>query len=78
MSDDELDEPQMMLAAVAIARIACDMPLDLALSVLMLIVSEMIMESPNPMAHWDTLASGIEAHRQIQRRYVRGSSRSLQ
>jgi hypothetical protein len=78
MSDDELDEPQMMLAATAIARIACEMPIDLALSVLMTIVSEMIMESPNAMAHWNALADGIDVHRRIQRRYVRGSSRSLQ
>jgi hypothetical protein len=78
LRDDEPGEARMMLAAVAIARIACELPVDLAVPVLMMVVTEIIAESSNAMAHWDTLANGIEAHRRIQTRYVRGSSRSLQ
>lgn len=75
MIDDELDEPQAMLAATAIAHMACAMPTDLAIEVLMLIVTEMIQASPDAMRYWATLATGVEAHQRIQRRYVRGSDR---
>jgi hypothetical protein len=75
MTDDEFDEPRAMLAAAAIARMACAMPTDLAIEVLMLVVTEMIQASPNAMRYWETLATGIEAHQRMQRRFVRGSDR---
>ena len=75
MTDDELDEPRAMLAATAIARMACAMPIDLAIEVLMLVVTELIQVSPDAMRYWETLATGIEAHQKIQRRCVRGSDR---
>ena len=75
MTDDELNEPQAMLAVIAIARMACAMPTDLAIQVLMTVVTEMIQASPNATEHWATLATGIEAHQRMQRRFVRGSDR---